>query len=142
MWWLNKCREKMALVILLFSMHKCAAQELFVISEPASNLPAKAISMRLTDKFMNGHRHEISGKNEEFTMHRIVPEIGIGINKKFNLRLSAFVANYYQSAVKLEGFNMYVKYRPGTKTLDPSAPERESVCVWGGERCMHMLTPQ
>lgn len=92
-------------------MQNCIAQELFIISEPASNMPAKALSFRLTDKFMNGHRHEISGNNDDVMMHRIVPEIAIGLNKKFNLRLSTFLANYYQSDMQLEGFSAYLKYR-------------------------------
>lgn len=87
------------------------SQELFVVSEPASNLPAKALSMRVSNKFMSGKRHHISGKNEENWMHRIIPEIGIGLNKKLNLRCSAFIANYYQSNFKLEGINCYLKYR-------------------------------
>jgi hypothetical protein len=111
MWWLNKKSKYFTTLILLFSMHKCFAQELFIISEPASNLPAKAVSLRITDKFMNGHRHSISGKNEDINMHRIVPEIGIGLNKKCNVRVSAFLANYYQPTIKLEGFNVYLKYR-------------------------------
>jgi hypothetical protein len=101
------------MVVLIFSvsLHQCFAQELFVISEPASNMPAKAISLRLTDKFMNGHRHSVSGDNKYILMHRIVPEVAIGLDKKVNVRISAFLANYYQAALKLEGFNMYVKYR-------------------------------
>jgi hypothetical protein len=95
----------------LIFFHQSFAQELFVISEPASNMPAKALSFRITDKLMNGHRHSISGKNENLIMHRIVPEIAIGLNKKVNIRISAFLANYYQPSMQLEGFNCYVKYR-------------------------------
>jgi hypothetical protein len=111
MWWKNKIRIQMVVLIFLGSLHQCLAQELFVISEPASNMPAKAISLRLTDKFMNGHRHSVSGDNKYILMHRFVPEVAIGLDKKVNVRISAFLANYYQAALKLEGFNMYVKYR-------------------------------
>ena len=111
MWWKNKMRTQLLIFIFLVSIHQCFAQELFVISEPASNMPAKAISLRLTDKFMNGHRHSVSGDNEYIIMHRLVPEVAIGLDKKVNVRISAFLANYYQSAIQLEGFNMYVKYR-------------------------------
>jgi hypothetical protein len=111
MWWKNKMRTQLLVFIFLVSIHQCFAQELFVISEPASNMPAKAISLRLTDKFMNGHRHSVSGDNEYIIMHRLVPEVAIGLDKKVNVRISAFLANYYQSAIQLEGFNMYVKYR-------------------------------
>ena len=104
-------RTQLLVFIFLVSIHQCFAQELFVISEPASNMPAKAISLRLTDKFMNGHRHSVSGDNEYIIMHRLVPEVAIGLDKKVNVRISAFLANYYQSAIQLEGFNMYVKYR-------------------------------
>jgi hypothetical protein len=111
MWWQNKIRIKMVVMLLLVTMRQSFAQELFIVVEPASNMPAKALSLRLTDKFMNGHRHSISGNNEDILMHRFVPEVAIGLNKKMNVRISAFLANYYQPAIQLEGFNMYVKYR-------------------------------
>lgn len=99
------------LAIFIGMWQKSYAQELFIISEPASNMPANAVSMRLTNKLMNGHRHSISGSKEQVFMQRIIPEVGIGINKKFNIRLSGMFANYYQSQIKFEGMNMYVKYR-------------------------------
>jgi hypothetical protein len=86
-------------------------QELFVNSEPASNMPAKALSIRFTNKMMEGHRHSASGKNNDVFMQRFVPEIAFGINKKWNLRTSAFVANYYQDKFKLEGISFYTKFR-------------------------------
>ena len=67
------------IVLLMFTLaEKSNAQELFVISEPASNLPSNALSFRLTDKFMNGHRHVVSGRSDTIFMQRIVPEIAIG----------------------------------------------------------------
>lgn len=108
MYWRNSF---FAILMMLGVVSHSFAQELFVISEPASNLPAKAVSMRLSNKLMNGSRHHISGNNNESLMHRIIPEIGIGLNKKLNIRLGAFIANYYQSNFKLEGFNCYLKYR-------------------------------
>ncbi len=87
------------------------AQELFIISEPASNLPAKAISMRLTNKFMQGKRHDVNGGGDSVWMHRIVPELAFGVSKNVNVRISGFLANYYQPKIQLEGFNVYVKYR-------------------------------
>jgi hypothetical protein len=111
MWWPNKILKRLLTFVAILIVQQCVAQELFIISEPASNMPAKALSFRITNKFMNGHRHSISGKNDDIMMHRIVPEVGIGLNKKFNVRLSTFIANYYQSAMQLEGFNAYLKYR-------------------------------
>lgn len=99
------------MIVLFFLSQQLKSQELFVNAEPASNMPAKALSLRLTNKFMNGHRHSISGNNDQIFMHRFVPEISMGLNRKFNVRLSGFIANYYQTSVQLEGFNLYVKYR-------------------------------
>lgn len=111
MWWKNRFLILNALLIFLVMNHKAISQELFVNAEPASNMPAKAVSLRLTNKFMNGHRHGIAGNEDNIFMQRIVPELSMGLNKKFNVRLSSFVANYYQESMKLEGFNLYVKYR-------------------------------
>jgi hypothetical protein len=101
----------MIITVLFFCSLNTFAQELFVISEPASNIPAKSISMRLTNKIMNGNRHHVSGIGTKNWMQRIVPEINFGINKKVNVKLSAYVANYYQDKMKLEGFNINTKYR-------------------------------
>jgi hypothetical protein len=109
MWWKNSWFLFYAIIHLSFGSIK--AQELFIISEPASNMPAKALSMRFTDKLMNGHRHTSNGKNEEIFMQRFVPEVGIGLNKHFNIRCSAFLSNYYQTKYKFEGVSMYLKYR-------------------------------
>lgn len=101
----------MIYIIFCLSINYVQAQELFVISEPASNMPAKALSVRFTDKLMNGHRHNSNGKNTQVFMQRFVPEIGIGLNKHFNIRCSAFLSNYYQNYFKFEGISMYLKYR-------------------------------
>jgi hypothetical protein len=44
-------------------------------------------------------------------MQRVIPEVAIGINKKFTLRMSGYLSNYYQSELKFEGINAYLKYR-------------------------------
>jgi hypothetical protein len=44
-------------------------------------------------------------------MHRIVPELAFGVSKNVNVRISGFLANYYQPKIQLEGFNVFVKYR-------------------------------
>ena len=111
MWWVNKFRLISILFFVLINCYNCSAQELFVISEPASNMPSKAISFRLTDKLMNGNRFSIAGHHDKTLMQRVVPEVMIGLNKKLMFHVSAYAANYYQSALKLEGFSMYAKYR-------------------------------
>jgi len=99
------------IILFVVSTSSLIAQELFVMSEPASNIPAKALSIRLTDKLMNGHRHSISGNSDNIYMQRIVPEVALGLNKQWNIRASAYTSNYYQQNLKLEGFGMYAKYR-------------------------------
>jgi len=111
MWWKNKISSAFLLLSIFFKSEFAKSQELFVMTEPASNMPAKAVAMRVTNKFMNGHLHSYAGNDESYFMQRIVPEFAIGLNKKINLRVSGFLANYYQKSIKLEGFNMYVKYR-------------------------------
>lgn len=111
MWWKNKYIVVIFFIQGLMTINYSVAQELFIISEPASNIPAKAISARLTNKFMNGHRHSNLGNDDRTFMQRIVPEVAIGINKQFTLKISGYLSNYYQSELKFEGVNAYLKYR-------------------------------
>ena len=79
------------------------AQELFVVTEPASNMPTGAIGVRLAQSLMK-EKFE-SGYN-----YHIMPEIMWGANKNLMLHTSAFVSNRNKDLVT-EGASVYAKYR-------------------------------
>ncbi|MGF6846656.1 hypothetical protein QFZ51_001891 [Chitinophaga sp. W3I9] len=81
-----------------------AAQELYVNTEPASNMPANSLGIRLTNKFFN-MKH--SGDNGM----RFEPEVMWGANKKLMLHVLGYASNMMQNSVKLEGGGVYAKYR-------------------------------
>jgi hypothetical protein len=80
-------------------------QELYVFSEPASNMPAKALSLKYTGKFLEGYH---SKKTEQ----RQALAAQLGINKKWMVRASTTVSDMYSYPVtRWESVNVYAKYR-------------------------------
>ncbi len=79
------------------------SQELFVMTEPASNMPAGSIGIRLGQSMMKEKLK--SGYN-----YHLMPEIMWGTNKNLMIHLSAFVSNRSNDLVT-EGGSVYAKYR-------------------------------
>jgi len=80
------------------------AQELYVFSEPASNMPARSISAKI------GARYPDS-KYNDFFKQRYLPEIMFGINKNLMVHTSATFSDYYSVHVRWESAKLYAKYR-------------------------------
>src|SRR4029079_19321625 len=78
------------------------AQELFVYTEPASNMPAHTISTRLTDNF---------GKESDRIRHRLSPEVMFGISKKFMMHTGITFSDMHTDNVRWESVYLYGKYR-------------------------------
>jgi hypothetical protein len=79
------------------------AQELFVFTEPASNMPANSIGLRIGQSLL---KEQIkSGFN-----YHIMPEIMWGINKNLMVHASAFLSNRNNNLIS-EGGSFYAKYR-------------------------------
>lgn len=93
----------MRYLFLLILSTQINAQELFVITEPASNMPTGSIGARISQSLMK--EKIIDGYNYHF-----MPEIMWGTNKNLMLHSSAFVSNRSNSLV-LEGGSVYAKYR-------------------------------
>lgn len=81
-----------------------SAQELYVNSEPASNMPARSMGFRLTAK---GMRMDYDGSNAL----RVEPEVMFGINKKLMVHVAGYGSNMMQSGFRMEGGSLYAKYR-------------------------------
>jgi hypothetical protein len=79
------------------------AQELFVLTEPASNMAAKSLGIRAMNSFMN----ELDGSGINY---HLMPEIMWGINNKWMLHAQGFLSNRNNRLVT-EGGSLYAKYR-------------------------------
>jgi hypothetical protein len=93
----------LSIVFLLLVSFKIDAQELFVVTEPASNVPAGSIGIRVGQSLMKNQL-------ESGSMYNLTPEVTWGINKNIMVRTSAFLSNQ-DNALGLKGGGFYAKYR-------------------------------
>lgn len=95
-------KKFLTLVALIATSH-AFAQELFVYTEPASNMPTKTIGIRVTQSFF---KDQFAGT----TNYHILPEVMFGINKNLMIHAEAFVSNRNKT-LTYEGVGLYGKYR-------------------------------
>lgn len=94
-------RKTIGLIFLSFCFHlPLLAQELYVFTEPASNMPAQSIGIRLTNEGMF---------RPEFR-NRSIAEIMVGLNKNVMFHIQGFVSDM-NGKYQLEGSSLYLKYR-------------------------------
>lgn len=79
------------------------AQELYVFTEPASNMAAKSIGLRLNNFIMPGTYNSKAN-------YYLVPEIMVGASKKLMVHADAFFSNRSKSFAA-DGGSVYAKYR-------------------------------
>ena len=100
-------------IIIFFIVFNCCeivAQELYVLNEPASNVPAKSLNVKYGGKFVresyDGHQHWGS---------RHMLESSIGLSKSFMIRPSATFSNMYKiypdRQLNFESMGLYAKWR-------------------------------
>ena len=95
--------RKLVIVFTLFFIQGITAQELFVVTDPASNVPAGSLGIRLGQSIFK----------EQFKpgySYHLMPEVTFGINKNLMVRTSMFVSNRSNQLVT-EGASFYTKYR-------------------------------
>ncbi len=99
------CHKVIAILFVFtgFILNKTSAQELFTYTEPASNMPAKSLGLRLTNTFMD----EVATKQ---TNTHIIPELMYGFNKNFMMHASAFISNRNTGFIA-EGGALSARYR-------------------------------
>jgi len=78
-----------------------SGQELYVFTEPASNMPTKSIGVRLTNEGMFNNPGFVS---------RTIPEVMFGFNKNLMAHAQAFLSDM-DGKYRLEGGSLYAKYR-------------------------------
>ena len=95
--------KQLLFALLLLYSAKTKAQELYVYTDPASNLPAKSLGFRLTNNFMQQ-------TNTQQYRFATAPEIMVGISKTLMLKANAVFTNM-DGNMKLNGGSLYAKYR-------------------------------
>ena len=92
------------LVILLLSAAASDAQELFPYTEPASNMPAKSMSLKLGAMYGKGpHSNRL--------LQRYTPEVMFGISKKWMVHTSLTFSDMHEPYFYYESAKLYAKYR-------------------------------
>lgn len=97
--------KKMIVVALLMAaLHSFTnAQELFVYTEPASNMPKGGVGVRLTNMLMQRQR-------DGQLQYNLLPEATVGISKMLMLRAEAISSNN-RDRFTADGVSLYAKYR-------------------------------
>ncbi|MEJ7586328.1 MAG: hypothetical protein WKI04_02080 [Ferruginibacter sp.] len=95
--------KKLWIILLVFYVHELKAQELFVYTEPASNMAAKSIGFRLNNFFMK----EIQAGRINYNL---IPELMWGVSKNIMVHAEAFTGNH-EGRFVAEGGSIYLKYR-------------------------------
>ncbi len=95
--------KKVIFIVCIVISFKANAQELFVMTEPASNMPAGSIGIRAMNSFM-------FEKDGTLNYH-IMPEIMWGASAKWMFHLQSFHSTRSTGTLKTEGGSIYAKYR-------------------------------
>jgi hypothetical protein len=80
------------------------AQELYVYTEPASNMPAKSISAKWNTTLLKSIHNDR-------TEQRHSPEIMFGLNKNWMVHAAGTFSDMYSSNLRWESVRLYAKYR-------------------------------
>jgi len=95
--------RKIILFLISISSQNITSQELFVVTDPASNVPANSLAVNVMQSLFKEEMK--SGYNYHF-----MPEVTYGLNKNIMFRASAFISNRSNQLVT-EGGSFYTKYR-------------------------------
>lgn len=95
--------NQLIMMFLLSLSIQVNAQELFVMTEPASNMPTGSVGLRTMNSFM----FEEDGKLN----YHLMPELMWGVSAKWMMHLQSFHSNRNDGGLKTEGGSAYAKYR-------------------------------
>ena len=94
-------KKTIGVLLLSFGLNiSLIAQELYVYTEPASNMPAKSIGVRLTNE----------GVFSPSFSNRSIAEVMIGMNKNLMFHVQGFLSDM-DGKYRAEGASFYLKYR-------------------------------
>ncbi len=94
----------LALLCLLCSGYYLHAQELYIFTEPASNLPARSVNAKWSTKLQND-------RMRDQLVQRHSQDIALGLHKNWMVVVGNTFSDMYQSAFKWESVRLYTKYR-------------------------------
>jgi hypothetical protein len=92
------------IALILMMPFMAPGQELYVFSEPASNMPARSVSFKLTGRYPDS-------KLNDYFKQRYIPEVMFGLSKKWMLHISGSLSDYYSNSVRPESLKGYLKWR-------------------------------
>ncbi|WP_338377992.1 hypothetical protein [uncultured Flavobacterium sp.] len=95
--------RKVFLFLVLFGVQKSFSQELFVVTDPASNVPSNSLAVNVMNSFFKEKFD--SGYN-----YHMMPEATYGLNKNLMFRATAFLSKTNDGLIT-EGGGFYTKYR-------------------------------
>lgn len=98
--------KRNVLLVLLFCSLLAKAQELYVYTEPASNMPAHSLSAKLGANYIGRQQ----GNQNRF-MQRYIPELMFGINKNWMIHAGGTFADMHTTNFRWESVYLYGKYR-------------------------------
>lgn len=96
-------RKAIFLIVLAVTSFRANAQELFVFTEPASNMPAHSMGLRLSNWLMR------ETGTPRLNYH-LIPEVMWGVNKNLMVHAEGFFSDRDRRFVT-EGAGFYAKYR-------------------------------
>ncbi|CAM4048556.1 hypothetical protein FLAN108750_07480 [Flavobacterium antarcticum] len=95
--------KKILVVLTLVIFQKGISQELFLMTDPASNVPANSLGVNVLQSLFK----------EEFKSgydYQLMPEVSYGLNRNLMFRATAFLSNR-DNNFAAEGGSLYTKYR-------------------------------
>jgi hypothetical protein len=95
--------HRIYLFLLVFGLSQARAQELFVFSEPASNMPAKSIGLKVNSRYASLSADRMGV--------RLVPEVMFGLNKNWMTHVAIPFSSFYTANMRWEALRVYSKYR-------------------------------
>jgi hypothetical protein len=96
------CIKKIGLTAgMLLWLFTAMAQELYVNTEPASNMAAKSLGIRV----------ENQGYFKPEYKNRSILELMYGVNRNLMVHGTLYMSDYYQPRQRFEGVSAYAKYR-------------------------------
>jgi len=95
--------RKFLIVFMFLLIQGISAQELFVVTDPASNVPANSLIVRVSQSLFEQ-------QFEKGFNYHLMPEVTFGLNKNLMIRASAFLSNR-NNQFAAEGAGLYAKYR-------------------------------
>ena len=96
--------KRFLFIIILFTAIRIHSQELYPYTEPASNMPAKSLALKLGTMYGKGvHSDRI--------LQRYSPEIQFGLSKKWMVHGTLTFSDMHENYFYYESARVYTKYR-------------------------------